>query len=150
MYRHMNINGDIFVYMYLHRRIYIYIFVCIIVDVSPSSSSCHATSTDLHDPLSPLLPIVYCFRRVFRVTSRIGTELLYVGSCRSSCLCSSMWRGPQEYITYEFILTSPAVSRMSGSSNFDSFVMGGRWPYSCCFVGCCLHELLSIAHSILF
>ena len=19
------------------------------------------------------------------------------------------------------------------------FVMGGRWPYSCCFVGCCLH-----------
>ena len=20
------------------------------------------------------------------------------------------------------------------------FVMGGRWPYSCCFVGCCLQE----------
>ena len=32
-----------------------------------------------------------------------------------------MWRGPQEYITYEFVPTSPAVSRMSSSSNFDSF-----------------------------
>ena len=29
------------------------------------------------------------------------------------------------------------------------FVMGGRWPYSCCFVGCCLQDLFNIAHSIL-
>ena len=36
-------------------------------------------------------------------------------------LCSSMWRGPQKYIAYEFDLTSPAVSCMSGSSNLDSF-----------------------------
>ena len=28
-------------------------------------------------------------------------------------------------------------------------VMGGRWPYSCCFVGCCLQDLFNIAHSIL-
>ena len=32
-----------------------------------------------------------------------------------------MWRDPQEYIAYEFVLTSSAVSRMSDSSNFDSF-----------------------------
>ena len=32
-----------------------------------------------------------------------------------------MWRGPQEYIAYEFVPTSSAMSRMSGSSNFDSF-----------------------------
>ena len=32
-----------------------------------------------------------------------------------------MWKGPQEYIAYEFVLTSPAVSRMSGSFNLDSF-----------------------------
>ena len=24
------------------------------------------------------------------------------------------------------------------------FVMGGRWSYSCCFVGCCLQELINI------
>ena len=28
------------------------------------------------------------------------------------------------------------------------FVMGGRCPYSCCFVGCCLQELFNIACSI--
>ena len=29
------------------------------------------------------------------------------------------------------------------------FQMVGRWPYSWCFVGCCLQDLLNIAHSIL-
>ena len=29
------------------------------------------------------------------------------------------------------------------------FVMGGRWPYSWCFVWCCLHDLFNIARSIL-
>ena len=50
------------------------------------------------------------------------------GSCWSSFLCSSMWRGPQEYITHEFVLTSPAVSPMSSSFTLDSFrvVVDGR------------------------
>ena len=29
------------------------------------------------------------------------------------------------------------------------FVMGGRWPYSWCFVGCCFQDLFNIARSIL-
>ena len=29
------------------------------------------------------------------------------------------------------------------------FVMGGRWPYSWCFVGCCLQDLFNIARNIL-
>ena len=29
------------------------------------------------------------------------------------------------------------------------FVMGGRWPYSWCFVGCCRQDLFNIARSIL-
>ena len=78
-------------------------------------------SPDIHDPLSLPLPIVHCFRQVLRATSCIGTYLLYVGSSWSSFLCTSMWRGPQKYITYELLPTSPAVSRMSGLSNFDSF-----------------------------
>ena len=28
------------------------------------------------------------------------------------------------------------------------FVMGGRWPYSCCFVGCCLQVLFDITRSV--
>ena len=85
-----------------------------------STSSC-AISTDIPDPLSPRLPIVYRSRQVFRATTRIYTELLHVGSSWSLCFCSSMWRGSQEYITYELVPTSPAVSCMFGSSNFDSF-----------------------------
>ena len=29
------------------------------------------------------------------------------------------------------------------------FVMGVKWSYSCCFVGCCLQDLLNISFSIL-
>ena len=35
---------------------------------SSSSSSCHATITDIPDPLSPLLPIIHRFWQVFRAT----------------------------------------------------------------------------------
>ena len=62
----------------------------------------HAISTDIPDPFSPPFPIVHCFRQVFRTTSRIGTDLLYVGSSWSYCLCSSMWKGPQEYVTKNY------------------------------------------------
>ena len=69
--------------------------------MSSSSSWCCAISMDIPDPLSPPFPIVHCFRQIFRATSRIGKELMYVGWCWSSCICSSMCWGPQEYITYE-------------------------------------------------
>ena len=58
---------------------------------------------------------------VFLATSCISTELLYTGSSKSSYLCSSIWSDPQVYITYELVLTSPAVFHMSGSSHLDSF-----------------------------
>ena len=74
--------------------------------------------------LSPPLPIFHRFLQVFRATPRVCTELLYVGSSWSPCLCTSMWRGPQEYITHELVPTSLAVSHMSGSSNLDSFQDG--------------------------
>ena len=55
-----------------------------------SSSSCRATSTDIPDPLSPLLLIVHCFWQVLRGKSRILTDLLYVGSSWSPCFSSAM------------------------------------------------------------
>ena len=48
--------------------------------------------------------------------------------CRSLLVvlvCSSKWGGSQEYVTYEFVPTSSAVSCMSGSSNFD--ISRDRW-----------------------
>ena len=53
--------------------------VCVCVCVSVcclmpiNISSCHATSTDIPDPLSPLFPIVHRLWPVFRATSRILT-----------------------------------------------------------------------------
>ena len=85
------------------------------------SASCRAASTDVPDPLSPLLPIVYRLWQVFRATSRILTYQLNVCSSWSSCFCPAICGGPNEYITYELVPASPAVSCMSGSSNFDSF-----------------------------
>ena len=69
--------------------IYIYIFIYI-----SSSSSCHAISTDTPDHLLPVLPIVHRFRQVPSATSRILTELLYVGSSWPPCFCTAMWMDP--------------------------------------------------------
>ena len=76
---------------------------------------------DLPNPLPPPLSIIHYFRQVFKAMSCIGTELLNVGPSWTSCFCLSIWGGPQEYVTYEFISTSPVVSRMFGSSKLDSF-----------------------------
>ena len=83
--------------------------------------SCRVTSTDIPDPFSSLNPIIHRFWQVLRATSRISTELLYVGSNWSPCFCSTTCGGPLEYITYDLVPTSPVVSCIPGSTNFDSF-----------------------------
>ena len=89
--------------------------------IASSSSLCRAASKDIPDPLSPSVSIIHRSREVFKAIFCISTELLYIGSSWSPYLYSSMWRGPQEYVTYEFVLISPAVSHMSGLFNLDSF-----------------------------
>ena len=86
-----------------------------------SSSSCRAASTDIPDPLSPLLPIDQRLWQVFGTTSRILTELLCVCSSWSSPFGSAICGGPLEYITYELVSASPGVSCVSGSSSLDNF-----------------------------
>ena len=109
------VNGfELSCFYNFHVYIYIYVYIS-------SSSSCRAGNTDIPDPLSPLLPIVHRSRQVPRTTSRIFTQLLNVYSCWSSCFCAAMCGGPYEYISYEFVPASPAVSCISGSSNLNSF-----------------------------
>ena len=106
-----------------HTYIYIYIYTCVYIYIytqSVTSTSCRAASTELPDPLSQLVPIIHRPRDVFKATSCITTELLYIGSSWLPSPCSSVWWGPQEYIAFEFVLASPEVSHMSGSSNLDS------------------------------
>ena len=124
IYTCVNIYIYIFISIYIYVNIPIYIHTYIYIYML--SSSCHAISTDISDSLLLPFSIVYCFRQVLNATSRIGTELLYIGSSWSSCFCSSMLNYPQEYVTYEFVPTSPAVSHVSGSSNLNSF-SDGKW-----------------------
>ena len=115
-----------------------------------SSSLCRtASSTDLPDPLSPSISIVHRFREVFQATSYIGTKLMCIGSSWSSFLCSSMWRGSQEYIAYESVPLLQQCPAYLVRLTWIVLEMGSRWPYSCCFVGCYLQDLFSMARSIL-
>ena len=117
---------------------------------SSLSSSRRTIRTDISDFLSPLFSIIHWFRVDFRNTSRIGTELLYVGSSWSSCLGSSIWRGPHRV---NRLWARPLLLHLCPTSlvrlTLIVFVMGRKWPYSCCFVGCRLHDLFNIARSIL-
>ena len=96
--------------LYIYIYIYIYIYMYIIM------SRCLQGY-----PWPSIVSIIHCSREVFKATSTIATDLLYIDSNWSSCFCSSMGRGPQEYVANEFFLTLPAVAYMSGSSNLDCF-----------------------------
>ena len=91
-----------------------------------------------HNPLSSI---------AFSRSSGLSAQSwLYVASSWTSCLCSSMWRGPQEYISSLLLQQCPAcLVRLI----LIVFVMGGKWLYNFCFVGCCLQDLFNIACSIL-
>ena len=120
-YIHVYIDKCVYIYICIklfyttHRYIYIYIYIYYHHHhhVMPP--------TWISLTLSPLHPIVHRFWQILRTTSRILTELLYEGLSWSPCLCSTMWGGLLENITYELVPASPAVSCMFGSSNFDSF-----------------------------
>ena len=79
--------------MYTYVCMYVCMYVCVYIcthTCTSSSSSSRAASMDHPDPLSPPVSIVHFSREVFKVISCIDTELLYIGSGWSSCLCTSM------------------------------------------------------------
>ena len=121
---------------------YIYIYIS-------SLSSCHATSMNIPDPLSPLLPIVHRLWQVFRATSGILTELLYVCSSWSSCFFSAICGVHRSKSLMSSSLLLQQCPACLVRQTWIVFVMGGRWPYSWCFVGCCLQDLFNIARNIL-
>ena len=90
------------------------------------------------------ISIVHHSWEVFQATSCIGTEVFYIGSSWSSYLCSSTWRGPQEYIAcvhvfgqhffinayfieqYKHVLSTYFVYVLS-SCQIDFIVSGRNW-----------------------
>ena len=105
---------------------------------SSSSSSCRAASTDIPDPLSPLLLASGRSSGLYPISShsccmyvRAGRPAFaqpYVEVHRSTSLMSS-------FLFLQHCLV--CLVRLA----WIVFVMGGRWPYSWCLVGCCLQDL---------
>ena len=111
-----------------------------------SSSSCRVASTDIPDPLLPLFPASGRLSELHPVSShscsmnvlagRPAFARPYVGVHRSTWLMSSsllLQQCPACLVRLTWIV----------------FVMGGRWPYSWCFVWCCRQDLFNIALNIL-
>ena len=67
--------------------------------------------------------------------TRILTELLYEGSSCPPCFCSAMWRSTSLMSSSLLLQQCPACLV---SLTWIFFVIGCRWLYSSCFVGCCL------------
>ena len=106
---------------------------------SSSSSSCRTISTDISDPLSP--PLLY------RQLLLAGPSGLHPVSAQSCCMyvragrpafvrpCRGVHRTTS--VTSSFLLLQQypvCLVRLI----LIVFEMGCRWPYSCCFVECCL------------
>ena len=104
------------------------------------TSSCRAINTDIPEPLSPPLPIVHRFRQVLRATP-VSTQScctqVRVGRPAFARPCKGVHRSTSLMSSSLLLQPCPVcLARLT----LIVFVMGGRWPYSCCFVGCCLQD----------
>ena len=120
--------------------------VCIV----SSSSSCRTASTDIPDPLSPLLPIIF-------IASGRSSGLHPV-SAHSCCMYV---RDGRPTFAWPYARVRRNSSLKSSSLLLQQcpgclvclawivFEMGGRWPYSWCLVVCCRQDLFNIARNIL-
>ena len=117
--------------------------------VSSSSSSCRAGSMDIPDPLSPLFPIVHRSRQVLRqhpVSSHSCWIYVRAGRPDFARPCVGVHKSTSLMSSSLFLQQCPAcLVRLT----WIVFVIGGRWPYSWCLVGCCRQDLFKIACSIL-
>ena len=123
-YFHIFISTYYWIYKFSFiSHIYIYIYI----------SSCRTASMDLLDPLSPPISIVHRSWDVFKAIFSIGTDMLYIGFSWLSCLCSSMWRVHWSISLMSSSLLLEQCHACLVRLTWIEFVLGVRWPYSCCF-----------------
>ena len=121
---------------YIYIYIYIYHHVMPLARISLTLSRHFSLSFIASGRSSGLHPVSSYSCCMYVLAGRPAFVRPYVGVHRSTSLTSS---SPllQQY---------PAcLVRLTGIV----FVMGGRWPYSWCLVGCCLQDLFNIDGSIL-
>ena len=146
-------------YIYIYIRIYVH--VCIYVH------ACIYTCIYIHTSSSFII-IMFVPPARISLTLSHHFSLSFIVSGRSSGLppvssqsCCMYVQAGCPAFARPYVRIHTSTSLMSSSLPFQQcpaclvrltwivFVMGGRWPYSCCFVGCCLQDLFNIARSIL-
>ena len=103
-----------------------------------SSSSCRAVSTDIPDPLSPRLPVSFI--------ASVRSSGLHPVSSHSCCMYVRAGRPAFDWpyagvhrCTISSLLLQQCPACLVRLACIV-FVIGGRWPYSRCLVGCCCQE----------
>ena len=139
----LSLSLSIYIYIcqsiYLSIYIYIYIYICNDSLANTSSFSWGTVNHYFSITFSVYLSTMSRYQHGYPWTSLATpsySPLLPVGLqkyipnqhkaavCRFELVVLSLLvhiKGPQEYITYELVPTSPIVSRMSGLSNLDNF-----------------------------
>ena len=139
------------------RQLITILFCC---TYSNSFSYCYLTHHHHHHHVVPQARI--------SLTLFLHFSLSFIASGRSSGLHSvtshTCWmyvRAGHPAFTRPYVGVHRSTSLMSSSLLLQQwpawlvrlawivFVMGGRWPYSWCLVGCCLQDLFNIARNIL-
>ena len=155
---HTHTHTHTYIYIYPHKRnnsatkrilfnknrvIYIYIYIS-------SSSSCRAASTEYPDPLS-----LHVSRSFIASDRSLG---LHPVSSHSCCMYVRAGRPAFDW-PYAGVHRGTSLTSLSLLLQqcpaclvrlaWIVFVIGGRWPYSWCLVGCCRQDLFNIALNIL-
>ena len=117
---------------------------------SSSSSSSRVAGTDFPDSILPVIPIIHRSRQVFKSTSCVHTESCYryflLGRPTLARPCEKVHRRTSLMILSLFLQQSPTyLVRLT----WMVLEIGGRWPYSYCFVGCWFEDLFNTARNIL-
>ena len=134
-YIYLCVYACIYIYIYVYVRMHIYMcvyaYIIIIMLRHQHGPPWPSLANRLYRPLLLVSLQDYI---------RINTDLLYVGSSWSSCLCLSMWR---VHKSMSLMILSPLLQQWPECLvrlTWIVFLMGGRWSYSCCFVGCCFQD----------
>ena len=106
-----------------------------------SSSSCCTISTNISDPILPPFSSSIASSRSSR---------LHLVSAQSCCPaiarpCEGVHRCTP-YMSLSLLLQQYPACLVY--QTWIVFGMGGGWPYSCCFVGCCLYICLVSIHIV--
>ena len=129
----------IYIYIYIYHRQHHNHYVMLLARFSLALSR--------HSSLSSIAP-----SRSFMlhpVSAAAAAEMLLIGSsCSSNTArpCEGVYRSTSSMSLSLLLQQYPAyLVRIT----WMVFEMGDRWPYNCCFVGCCLQDLFNIVGSIL-